>query len=120
SAVKQGRHRYFRRADRDVAEMLEKMMGVAARAGHLRTRTGPRDPALRKARVCYDHLAGELAVQMFDSLVKSRRLAARDGELRLTRSGEAFLGDFGIALDASSGSRRPLCKSCLDWSPRRS
>jgi DNA-binding transcriptional ArsR family regulator len=119
SAVKQGRHRYFRLADRDVAEMLEKMMGVAARAGHLRTRTGPSDPAMRKARVCYDHLAGEMGVQMFDSLMASRRLAARDGDLRLTRSGEAFLGQFGVDLDEAAASRRPLCKSCLDWSQRR-
>ena len=119
SAVKQGRHRYFRLADRDVAEMLEKMMGVAARAGHLRMRTGPSDPAMRKARVCYDHLAGEMGVQMFDSLVKSRRLAVREGELRLTRIGEAFLADFGIDLDEVANPRRPLCKSCLDWSQRR-
>lgn len=119
SAVKQGRHRYFRLADRDVAEMLEKMMGVAARAGHLRTRTGPRDPAMRKARVCYDHLAGEMGVQMFDSLVTSRRLSARDGEIRLTRSGEAFLADFGIDVGGADASRRPLCKRCLDWSQRR-
>jgi DNA-binding transcriptional ArsR family regulator len=120
SAVKQGRHRYFRLADRDVAEMLEKMMGVAARAGYLRTRTGPSDPAMRKARVCYDHLAGEMGVQMFDSLMKARRLAARDGELRLTRKGEEFLDQFGVDLNESRGSRRPLCKTCLDWSQRRS
>src|SRR5580704_4544505 len=44
SQVKQGRHRYFRLADRDVALMLESIMGVAARAGHMRTRPGPSDP----------------------------------------------------------------------------
>jgi len=120
TAVKQGRHRYFRLADNDVAEMLEKMMGVAARAGHLRTRAGPSDPAMRHARVCYDHLAGELGVQMFDSLVKSRRLAMREGDVRLTRSGEDFLADFGVDLAGVSHSRRPLCKTCLDWSQRRS
>jgi DNA-binding transcriptional ArsR family regulator len=119
AAVKQGRHRYFRLADRDVAEMLEKMMGVAARAGHLRTRTGPSDRAMRKARVCYDHLAGEMGVQLFDSLAKSRRLAARGDEIRLTRNGEGFLEEFGIDLAAISNSRRPLCKTCLDWSQRR-
>jgi DNA-binding transcriptional ArsR family regulator len=119
SAVKQGRHRYFRLADDDVAEMLEKMIGVAARAGHLRTRTGPGDPALRKARVCYDHLAGEMGVQMFEALMKSRRLALRDDKIHLTRGGEAFLAELGIDLNESFGSRRPLCKSCLDWSQRR-
>ena len=43
-------------------------MGVAARTGHLRVRTGPRDPELRRARVCYDHLAGDAAVRMYDGL----------------------------------------------------
>jgi DNA-binding transcriptional ArsR family regulator len=118
SAVKQGRHRYFRLADEDVAEMLEKMTGVAARAGHTRTRTGPSEPALRKARVCYDHLAGEMGVRMFESLVKARCLSSRSGELFLTRLGEKFARDFGLDLPESS--RRPLCRTCLDWSQRRS
>src|SRR5262245_15581041 len=56
----QGRHRYFRLADDDVAELLENLMGVAYRTGAVRLRSSPREPALRKARVCYDHLAGEL------------------------------------------------------------
>ena len=54
AGVKQGRHRYFKLSGHDVAEMLETMMGVAQRAGHTRTRTGPKAPELRKARVCYD------------------------------------------------------------------
>lgn len=118
--VKQGRHRYFRFAHSDVADMLETMMGVATRAGHLRTRPGPADPAMRHARVCYDHLAGELGVQMFDALSRERHIAMRDEEVRLTKKGEAFVADFGIDLDVLSKSRRPLCKPCLDWSQRRS
>jgi DNA-binding transcriptional ArsR family regulator len=118
-AVKQGRHRYFRLAGSDVAEMLEKMIGVAARAGHLRTRPGPSDPVIRKARVCYDHLAGEMGVAMFDGLARGGRIAVRGGEVRITRKGETFARDFGIDLDALLGERRALCKSCLDWSMRR-
>jgi len=119
AGVKQGRHRYFRLAGADVAEMLEKMMGVAARAGHLRTRPGPSDPQIRKARVCYDHLAGEMAVALFDALLRARRIAVSGQDVRLTRRGETFLRDFGIDPDALSGSRRPLCLGCLDWSQRR-
>src|SRR3984893_3634705 len=65
---KQGRHRYFRLSDPDVAAVLEGLEGLAARAGHMRVRTGPKDPALRHARVCYDDLAGELGVAMADRL----------------------------------------------------
>lgn len=117
--VKQGRHRYCRLADSDVSDMLEAIMGVAARAGHLRTRPGPSDGALRKARVCYDHLAGEMGVHLFDTLRKSGRLTSQDGDVALTRRGEKFVTDFGIDLAQISLSRRPLCKGCLDWSMRR-
>jgi DNA-binding transcriptional ArsR family regulator len=118
AGVKQGRHRYFRLAGSDVAEMLEKMMGIAARAGHMRARTGPRAPELRKARVCYDHLAGEIGVELYDNLVKTR-LITGNGDPRLTRRGADFAREFGIDLDALARERRPLCKSCLDWSQRR-
>jgi DNA-binding transcriptional ArsR family regulator len=119
SAVRQGRHRYFRLADSEVAAMLEKIMEVAARAGHMRTRPGPSDPALRQARVCYDHLAGEFGVALYDFLTGSGRLQDRDGGPTLTRRGETFFRDFGVSLDELRAQRRPLCKACLDWSMRR-
>src|SRR5579872_5926046 len=68
----QGRHRYSRLADPDVGGVLEGLAALAARAGQMRVRTGPKDPALRRARICYDHLAGDLGVQMLDSLKKQR------------------------------------------------
>lgn len=118
TGVKQGRHHYFRLADADVAAMLEAIAGVSARAGHLRTRPGPADPALRQARVCYDHLAGEAGGALFDALAKARVIAGGD-DVRLTKKGEDFVRGFGIDLDALQAARRPLCKPCLDWSQRR-
>ncbi|HEY1707964.1 MAG TPA: winged helix-turn-helix domain-containing protein [Rhizomicrobium sp.] len=119
TAVKQGRHRYFRLADSDVAEMLEKIMGVAARTGAIRVRPGPSDPAMRRARVCYDHLAGEMGVRLYDGLTRRGMIAARGEDLQITPRGAKFLSEFGIELEALSTSRRPLCKGCLDWSMRR-
>ncbi|GAA0773029.1 ArsR family transcriptional regulator [Roseibium denhamense] len=119
--AKQGRHRYFTLADADVGATLEALMGLAARKGHLRTRTGPKDPAMRAARVCYDHLAGHMAVRMFDSL-QSRgflEVTTEPGGLGLTASGEAFVTGFGIDLSDLRSKRRPLCRACLDWSERR-
>jgi DNA-binding transcriptional ArsR family regulator len=117
---KQGRHRYFRLSGPDVAGVLESMMGLAARIGHSRTRTGPREPALRRARVCYDHLAGELGVEMFDKFAAAHLIAGDDDQLSLTRRGEKFLREFGIDFERLEVGRRPMCKSCLDWSMRRS
>src|SRR6185436_19186872 len=90
------------------------------RTGHRRTRTGPAEPALRNARVCYDHLAGDMGVALFDGLIAQRVLARRDGELVLTQKGAAQMEAFGIDLDAATQTRRALCKECLDWSVRRS
>jgi DNA-binding transcriptional ArsR family regulator len=98
---KQGRHRYFRLSDPDVAAVLEGLEGLAARAGHMRVRTGPKDPALRHARVCYDHLAGDLGVQMLDSMKQQRWLRQRKQDIELTAEGERFLTDtLQISADA--------------------
>ncbi len=116
---KQGRHRYFALADDDVGGVLEAMMGLAAGRGLIRTRTGPRDEALRKARVCYNHLAGDLGVTVYDGLIGRGYLAEKGEDVRLTRDGEEFMEAFGIDLAGLSRNRRPMCKSCLDWSSRR-
>ena len=114
---KQGRHKYFALAHGDVAVALEGLMGLAG--GELRTRTGPKDAALRQARVCYNHLAGQMGVQMFSSLI-SRDFMHDDPDAPvLTANGQEFVVQFGVDLDALSKHRAPLCRSCLDWSERR-
>ena len=113
----QGRHRYFRLADDDVAQLLESLMGVAFRTGALRLRSSPREPALRKARVCYDHLAGDLGVLAFDAFQRRKWLRHDEKGLRLSPAGARFCNEWGIV--AEGASRRPVCRLCLDWSARR-
>lgn len=117
---KQGRHKYFALASDDVAHVLEGLMGLAAGAGHLRKQTGPKDAELRQARVCYNHLAGGLGTQMFDSLLAQGHLTLQGENLELTEGGKEFVTSFGIDLDELLGNRAPLCRECLDWSERRS
>ena len=117
---KQGRHRYYRLSDPDVAGVLEGLAGLAARAGHMRVRTGPKDPALRRARICYDHLAGDLGVQMLDSLKKQRLVRQKKQDIELTAEGARFLENaLQISGEMLAHPRRPVCKACLDWSERR-
>ena len=117
---KQGRHRYYRLADPDVAGVLEGLEGLAARAGHMRVRTGPKDPALRRARVCYDHLAGDLGVQMFDSLKRQKLVRQHKQDIELTAEGQRFMASsLQISAETLNHPRRPVCKACLDWSERR-
>lgn len=112
TAERQSRHRYLRLSGVDVAETIEALMGLAQRTGAVRIRTGPRDAALREARVCYDHLAGERAVKLTSALT-DQALMADDA---LTDAGRRWFAERGFVPGAG---RRPFCRTCLDWSERR-
>ena len=115
----QGRHRYFRLAGKDIARLLEQLLGVAARSGSSILRSGPRDAGMRKARLCYDHLAGDLGVLMFDGLIGQGLLRIREETLEVTGAGQRRFRERGLDLAAMQGQRRPICRRCLDWSVRR-
>ncbi|WP_309664215.1 helix-turn-helix transcriptional regulator [Tabrizicola sp.] len=115
SVLAQGRHRYFTLASPEVARAVEALMGLAAAAGQLRHRPGPKDTALRAARRCYHHLAGSAGVQVHDSLAQSGHLTHDASGLRLTDAGLAHLRAFGLILDSNESQ----CRTCLDWSERR-
>lgn len=114
----QGRHRYYGLAGPQVAGMIEAITGVAEALGPKRVRPGPRDGAMRVARVCYDHLAGEHAVAMLDRLVARGILLRDDNEMRLGPAAASHFSAIGI--DVGAKPRRPVCRACLDWSVRRS
>ncbi|WP_136635658.1 ArsR/SmtB family transcription factor [Pseudooceanicola onchidii] len=113
---KQGRHRYFRLATAEVAEALSALLALADQGARRRVRTGPRDAAMRKARSCYNHLAGEMAVRAYDSLRQRGLIVVAQDGLDLSDAGHAAFAGLGVAL---TGSRKPLCRECLDWSERR-
>ena len=115
----QGRHRHFRLAGADVAAAVEALMDLAEHAGLRRTRPGPKDPEMRIARVCYDHLAGERGVGLFARLTE-RGLIGLDGSgVVVTPAGARGFADFGVDVVALSRAKRPVCRTCLDWSERR-
>jgi DNA-binding transcriptional ArsR family regulator len=117
---RQGRHRYFRLSGPEVADAIERLMGLAARVGRARAPAAPASDAVRRLRSCYDHLAGERAVELFEALRAKRRLIERHGAVQLSAEGEALVRTLGIDPGGLTGSRRPLCRACLDWSERKS
>jgi DNA-binding transcriptional ArsR family regulator len=118
---RQGRHKYYTLVSDQVADLLEALMGfTSGTAGAPRRRPGPRDQALRRARVCYNHLAGDLGVLMFDAMMARGHFVARGEGLDLTPAGWHFANGFAITPESFAASRAPLCRTCLDWSARRS
>lgn len=101
---KQGRHRYHRLASAEVAHALEAMLVVSA-ATQPRHRLGPVDTGLQRARVCYDHMAGEIAVQLTEHWLQRGWFIISGDTWQLTASGREGLQAMGIALP--DGQRRP-------------
>ena len=117
-----GRHRYYRIASAEVANAIEALAHLAQASAPLRasappTRTVPL--ALRYARTCYDHMAGELAVRLFDHFVERAWLVVDAGSVEATDLGADTLGRWGIDLGRQRARRRRFACTCLDWSERR-
>jgi DNA-binding transcriptional ArsR family regulator len=120
SVVAQGRHRYYRLASADVARMLEGIMTFASeRVTNVRRATPRIDPALRRARTCYDHIAGELGVAIADRLVATGMVELAADSAVVTDAGRTMLRQAGVLVDPLPRGRRPGCRPCLDWSERR-
>ncbi len=115
---KQGRHRYYRLASPEVAQAIHALMAVASGGPRRHHPIGPKDAALRFARTCYDHMAGHLALAVADNLVREGHVILSDGAGIVTNGGRQFFKGLGIDVDALHA-RRPLCRTCLDWSERR-
>lgn len=119
NATPSGRHRYFRLTSAKVAQMLESIVAVA---GDNRPRYRPlsrQARELQSGRVCYDHLAGQLGVQIADAMVARGYLVLEDDGGRITEAGTRYLWDMGIDTRIAGKGRRRLCRACLDWTERR-
>jgi len=129
-----GRHRYYRITDPRVVRAVEALAEIAPQTPVRSLREGTRAHALRRSRLCYDHLAGRLGVALMNALVDSGAITGGDGthhpetaptdrlsapghdiDYRLTGHGAAILAELGIDLDALHSHRRPLIRYCLDW-----
>jgi DNA-binding transcriptional ArsR family regulator len=118
----QGRHRYLRLADAEVAHALEALSLVAERHAEVtKWERGAYRP-LKAARSCYSHIAGELGVALFEGLLRRQTLvAAGDGGYLLSAPGRAECAALGIEVGApaSAAGARRYAYPCLDWSERR-
>jgi DNA-binding transcriptional ArsR family regulator len=116
SVVRRGRHRHFRLASPTVADMIDGIVAVALAKRPRYRPLSPRARALSAARICYDHLAGRLSVDLTDSLVARGYIVPDDEAAEITTAGTRFFTGFGIELPTP---RRQFCRLCIDWTERR-
>ncbi|BBB59947.1 transcriptional regulator [Undibacterium sp. KW1] len=121
-----GRHRYFRIASAEAASLIESMAVLGA-ATHTKASRQPLQPALVRtmpnpflhARTCYDHLAGELAVQLLDAMLKAKWLEADGKDFKPSALGIQKLIALGITNPEQTKSRRIYARCCIDLTQRR-
>jgi DNA-binding transcriptional ArsR family regulator len=119
SSEARGRNRLYRLASPAVAEALEALALIAAPRPATSLRSATRAEAMRRARTCYDHLAGRVGVAVAGALVARGALVLEDESYRVTRPGEALLANLGLDVEAARTQRRAFARACLDWTERR-
>src|SRR2546429_1981879 len=119
SVVRNGRHRYFRLASPTVGDMIDGIVAVALAKRPRYRPLSPQARALSAARICYDHLAGRLSVDLTDSFVAREYVVLDVEAAEITRAGIRFLTEFGIELPRTRRHFCRLCRLCLDWTERR-
>lgn len=119
--ITQGKHRFYSLEGPKVARVLE---GLSVLVDQPRRKFVPNTPTrLRAARVCYDHLAGQLGVSLHDRFKQLKWLSRASGEAEdayeLTAEGVKALESLGVDLEETRKLRRRFAYACLDWSERR-
>ena len=116
---KQGRCHYYRLRSAEVARAIEGLMTVATIPSNGWPPHQHVAPALREARMCYDHMAGRLGVAVCDVLLRRHHVVLVDGGGEVTPTGERFLAGLGVDLPKARGAQRHYCRGCIDWTERR-
>jgi DNA-binding transcriptional ArsR family regulator len=112
------RHRFYRLARPELVHAMEALAVLAPESvprTHRQARIGR---AVRAARTCYDHLAGQLGVSLTHALVERGALSATNGHFDVTAAGERLFGEISVDLEATRACRRSFAPACLDWSER--
>ena len=118
---KQGRHKYFKLFDRQVANALE---GMAFLTTQEKKRKSPIDsPSQKKgikyARSCYDHLAGYLGIVIQEGLINQGLIHKNTNQYDCTIKGAIKFKELGIDIDELKDLKRKFAYPCLDWSERK-
>lgn len=119
AATPRGRQRFYRVKDPAVAQVLEHLGTLCPETPVVSFRQSSEARRLSHARLCYDHLAGSLGVALTDSMAAMLWLSSTDGGLQTTEVGLDALASLGILPPDGTAGRRPLCRSCPDWTERR-
>ncbi|WP_394773330.1 ArsR/SmtB family transcription factor [Flavobacterium sp.] len=116
---KQGRHKYYRFSNKEVAYVVEAMANLIPKPEIASKKKSENYPPIKYCRTCYDHLAGKIGVALTDSLLEQKIIIENNSTFEISSEGEKWFSDFGINIEDAQKQKRIFLKPCLDWSERR-
>lgn len=116
---KQGRHKYYRFSNKEVAYVIESMANLIPKPEFASKKQPENYPPIKYCRTCYDHLAGKIGVALADSLLEQKIITKNNNTFEISAEGEKWFSNFGINLEEAQKQKRIFLKPCLDWSERR-
>ena len=119
SVEKQGRHKYYRFSNKEVAYAVEAMANLIPKSEISAKKKTENYPPIKYCRTCYDHLAGKIGVALAESLLEQKIIIEKNNTFEITSEGEKWFSDFGVNIGEAKKQKRIFLKPCLDWSERR-
>ncbi|TDO77541.1 DNA-binding transcriptional ArsR family regulator [Flavobacterium chryseum] len=119
SVEKQGRHKYYRFSNKEVAYAVEAMANLVPKSEISSLKKTENYPPIKFCRTCYDHLAGKIGVALTDSLLQQKIIVENENTFEISPQGEKWFSNFGIDIEEAQKQKRIFLKPCLDWSERR-
>ena len=119
SVEKQGRHKYYRFSNKEVAYAVEAMANLIPKPEISAKKKTENYPPIKYCRTCYDHLAGKIGVALAESLLQQKIIIEKNNTFEITSEGEKWFSDFGVNIGEAKKQKRIFLKPCLDWSERR-
>ena len=116
---KQGRHKYYRFSNKEVAYAVEAMANLVPKPKVSLKNKPENYPPIKFCRTCYDHLAGKIGVALTDSLLEQKIIIEKNNAYEISPEGEKWFSRFGINIEEAQKQKRIFLKPCLDWSERR-
>ncbi|MBW9173111.1 ArsR/SmtB family transcription factor [Clostridium estertheticum] len=111
-----GRYRYFKLANEDIAKLLELLMKLSKSPKIKSLNQSIHSKTLRKARLCYDHIAGKLGIKLTEALLKAHYINLKNDIFYITELGINKLVELEIIKQDMEDIKDQSGIKCYDWS----
>lgn len=116
--TKYGKYSYFRLANEDIAQLLELLMKLSKSPEIKSLNEYIHSEALRSARLCYDHIAGNLGTKLAEAFLKLGYIELHNDIFFITELGIDRLVEISVINSSLKDLKGLQGPKCYDWSEK--